>query len=74
MGDGGGDIIIKGSSVHLNFDGNLYKKDPNDPSHHKDDNRKITRVRVEDQSGKSLFESSDDSGLKCKITVSTAAK
>lgn len=74
MGDGGTDIIIKGSSVHVNFDGNLYKKDPNDPCHNGDDNRKITRVRVDDESGKSLFDSSDDSGMKCTITVTTAAK
>ena len=33
MGDGGGDIIIKGGSVDLNFDDNLYQKDSNDPKH-----------------------------------------
>lgn len=72
MGDGGGDIIIKGSSVHLNFDSSLYQKDSNDPNNHKHDNRKITRVRVEDESGKSLFDSgTDDGGLKWTITVST---
>ena len=75
MGDGGGDIIIKGGSVHLNFDGSLYQKDSNDPNNRKHDHRKITRVRVEDESGKSLFDSDDsvpnNSGLKWTVRVST---
>jgi hypothetical protein len=71
MGDGGGDIIIKGSSVHLSFDSDIYQKDPADPGSYKNDTRKITRVRVEDETGKSLYDSGDNDGLKWKITVST---
>jgi hypothetical protein len=72
MGDGGGDIIIKGSSVHVSFDSGLYQKDPDDPGSHKHQTRKITRVRVEDENGKSQYDSGhNDNGLKWKITVST---
>jgi len=71
MGDGGTDIIIKGASVHVNFDGSLYTKDPKDPNHHKHDQRKITRVRVQDEKGEDLLDRSDDKGLKWTITVST---
>jgi hypothetical protein len=72
MGDGGTDIIIKGSSVHVNFDSSLYQKDPNDPKSHKHDDRKITRVRVEDENGESLYDSeTNEDGLKWTITVST---
>jgi hypothetical protein len=74
MGDGGGDIIIKGSSVHLNYDGTIYQKDPADPQHRRHDGRKITRVKVEDENGNSLLDETDDAGLKWTITVSTAAK
>lgn len=73
MSETGTDIIIKGGSVQLNFDGTLYQKDVNDPKKHKHDGRKITRVQVEDESGKSLFDSStNDKGLKWTITVSTS--
>jgi hypothetical protein len=72
MGDGGGDIIIKGGSVHVSFDSNVYQKDPDDPGTHKHPGRKITRVRVEDENGKDLYDSGhNDGGLKWKVTVST---
>ena len=68
----GGDIIIKGGSVHVSFDSALYQKDPGDPGTHKHHTRKITRVRVEDENGKSLYDSGHyDDGLKWKVTVST---
>ena len=69
---GGGEIVIKGGSVALVFDGSLYLRDPTDPNSHKNGARKITRVRVEDENGQSLFDSNfDDGGLKWTITVST---
>lgn len=71
MGDGGGDIIIKGTSVQVTFDSDIYQKDPNDPGSYKNDTRKITRVRVEDENGRSLYDSGDNDGLKWTITVST---
>jgi hypothetical protein len=72
MSEGSGEIIVKGGSVHLTFDSTLYQKDPNDPNTHKNDIRKVTRVQVEDENGRSLYDSgANDQGLKWKITVST---
>lgn len=73
MGDTQGDIIIKGGSVEVSFDGTIYQKEPGDPKKHKNNGRKITRVRVEDEDGESLFDRSDEGGPKWTITVSTAS-
>ncbi|HEV7796887.1 MAG TPA: hypothetical protein VGO73_01930 [Pyrinomonadaceae bacterium] len=75
----GGVIIIKGSSVHLNFDGTLYQKETGDARHRKHEGRKITRVMVQDEKDKTLFDSDqlemkNEAGLKWTITVSTATK
>ena len=75
MGEGTGEIIIKGGSVELSFDGTLYLKESADPNSHKHATRKITRVQVEDENGKSQYDSgTDDGGLKWTITVSTSDK
>ena len=67
MSDGGGDIIIKGGSVDLNYDEHIYVKDPLDPKSHKNANKKITRVVI---SGDISFDSGDrPDGLKCTITT-----
>lgn len=73
MSEGGGsEIIIKGSSVELNFDDTIFQKLSIDPKRHKHAGRKITRVQVEDEDGKPLFDSdTNDNGLKWTITVST---
>ena len=72
MGEGGGEIIIKGGSVEVNFDASLYLKDQLDPNRHKNANRIITRVQVQDASGRSLLDEADDKdGLQWLITVST---
>ena len=73
MGEGGsGDIIIKGGSVEISFDGGLYLKESVDPNTHKHQTRKITRVQVSDESGASKFDSgTDKDGLKWTIKVTT---
>jgi hypothetical protein len=71
MGDGGGDIIIKGGSVELNFDDGIYQKVLNDPGTYRNANRQISRVLVEDQEGKVKFDSEEQVGLTWRITVST---
>jgi hypothetical protein len=71
MGDGGGDIIIKGGSVELNFNDSVYQRVLNDPSTYRNQNRQISRVLVEDQEGKVQFDSGEQSGLTWRITVST---
>ncbi len=67
MSDGGGDIIIKGGSVDINYDENIYQKDPLDPKSHKNANKKITRVVI---SGDISFDSGEfNDGLRCTITT-----
>ena len=67
MSDQGGDIIIKGGSVDLNFDEGTYVKDPKDPRSHKNANKRITRVVITGDIG---FDSGDyPDGLRCTITT-----
>ena len=54
----GGDIIIKGGSVDIDFDDNVYQKEVNKPRNHKADDQAITRVTVEDGAGSSKYDSS----------------
>jgi hypothetical protein len=76
MADGGsGEIIIRGGSVKITFDGSLYVKETEeDPNNHKHPTRKITRVQVDDEAGKPRFDSGTDDGggLQWTITVSTS--
>ena len=61
----GGEIIIKGGSVELEFDETVYPKDPADPKIRKNGRNKITRVVI---TGDISFDSEDHpQGLKCEI-------
>jgi hypothetical protein len=72
MSDGSGEIIIRGGSVEVQFDGSVYQKDPNDPKKHQNANRKITKVVVLDENGAETFNSGDNQGgLRWTVTVST---
>lgn len=71
MGEGSGDIIIKGGSVDVNFDDTLYTKDPADPRKHENLNRKITRITIVDDNKQTVYDREDDNGLKWTITVSS---
>jgi hypothetical protein len=73
---GGGDIIIKGGSVHVEFDHGIYKNDANvDPAIHKHTDRKITRVLVKDEKDAPRYDSGTEVGeLKWTITVYTSDK
>ena len=65
MSDGSGDIIIKAGSVDLNYDENVYRKDPGDPKSHKAAAKKITRIVI---TGDISFDSGDyPQGLQCQI-------
>lgn len=65
----GGDIIIKGGSVDLEYDESIYIKDPLDPRSHKNPTRKITRVVI---SGDISFDSGEfKDGLRCTIKTTT---
>ena len=72
MGDGGGDIIIKGGSVDLFFDEGIYTKDSADPKRHENANRRITRITIVDDKNDPVYDSGDNpDGLKWTVTVST---
>lgn len=61
----GGEIIIKGGSVEVEFDGNTYQTDPVNPRKHKNANKKITRVVI---TGEIEFDSGDHpNGLTCEV-------
>ena len=63
----GGEIIIKGGSVELDYDGAVYPPDPLDPKKHKNNAKKITKVVI---SGDIDFDSGEHAnGIKCLITV-----
>ena len=61
----GTEIIIKGGTVEVEFDGNTYQQDPSNPRKHKNANKKITKVVI---TGDITFDSGDQpDGLKCEI-------
>jgi len=63
----GGVIIIKGGSVDLDYDEDIYPRDPANPKSHKNSNRKITRIVI---AGDVSFDSGDHpNGLRCTITT-----
>jgi hypothetical protein len=57
----GGDIIIKGSSVDIDYDNDFYPAQPGKRSH-KNDKQAITRVTVEDAGGTSKYDSAKNGG------------
>ena len=63
----GGDIIIKGNSVDIDYDEAVYPKDPANPKKHKHQNKTVTRVLI---TGDINFDSGEHpNGLKCEITT-----
>ena len=63
----GGEIIIKGGSVELDYDGTVYPPDPLDPKKHKNNAKKITRVVI---TGDITFDSGEHpNGITCIITT-----
>lgn len=66
----GNDIIIKGSSVDIDYDDDLYPKEPGKPRNHKSLDKKITRVTVKDGDGNVRYDSAEDGhGLNWEIKV-----
>ena len=67
--NGSGDIIIKGASVHVQFDDAGYTKNG---SKHDHQNKKITKIVVVDENGVEKLNSGDSpGGLKWTVTVTT---
>ncbi|MEK6282121.1 MAG: hypothetical protein AABN95_17330 [Acidobacteriota bacterium] len=67
MSDTGSDIIIKGGSVELEYDGTIYTRDPSDPKKNQNPTKKITHVVI---SGDISYDSGDNpNGLRCEIKL-----
>ena len=56
----GADIIIKGSSVDIDYDDAKYPKEPGKPRNHKAGDNTITRVTVEDENNAMQYDSNDE--------------
>jgi hypothetical protein len=65
----GGDIIVTGGSVELEFDKSVYPADPSSPKKHKNANKKILKIQVLDEHGVEQYSHEDQSGLKWKIII-----
>jgi hypothetical protein len=64
----GDDIIIRGGSVELEYDGSVYEKNPNDPRKRQNSGKKITRIVI---TGDINYDSEDHpEGLKCEVRAS----
>ena len=64
----GGEIIIKGGSVEVEYDGNTYTQDPADPRKHQNATKKITRIVVKDERDGVVYDSGDNpNGLKWEV-------
>jgi len=64
----GSDIIIKGGSVEVHFDDDVYEQDPQNPRRYQNEDKKIVRVVI---TGDISFDSGAKSdGLQCEIVVS----
>jgi hypothetical protein len=64
-----GDIIIKGSSVDIDYDDAKYPKEQGKPNNHKSNDHAITRVTVEDANNTMLFDSSRDAADPSQWTI-----
>jgi hypothetical protein len=56
----GADIIIKGSSVDIDYDEDKYPKEAGKPRNHKASDQIITRVTVEDENNAVTYDSNND--------------
>lgn len=65
----GGEIIIKGTSVEVEYNGDVYKPVPGTNKHRSPD-KKITKVVVRDERDVVVYDSGDHpGGLKWTITA-----
>lgn len=71
-----GDIVVKGGSVEVIFDTNVFAKDNGDRKLHKHYGRQITRILVTDQSGNVEYDSAETKKSVGKhiVRISTESK
>jgi hypothetical protein len=69
----GGDIIIRGGSVDLEYDEAVYPMEPGHPRKHKANGKKIRQITVTDINNDTILYDSGDhpDGLKYKVSVFT---
>jgi hypothetical protein len=70
----GGDIIIRGGSVDLEYDDAVYPKEPGNPKKHRANDKKIRQITVTDNANPVplLYDSGDHpEGLNYKVSVLT---
>lgn len=58
----GGDIIIKGGSVDIDYDDRVYPPVTGKPRNHKANDQTIIRVTVNDGAGAKKYDSNDEPG------------
>ena len=64
----GDDIIIRGGSVELEYDGSVYEQHPTESRKRQHSGKKITRIVI---SGDIKYDSEDHpEGLKCEVRIS----
>jgi hypothetical protein len=67
----GGDIIIRGGSVDLDYDEAVYPVEPGHPRKHRAGGKKIRQITVTDN-GRTVFDSGDHpEGLAFTVSVFT---
>lgn len=67
MSNGSTDIIIKGGSVEVHFDDNVYEQDPQNPQKYRNEEKKIRRIVI---TGDLSYDSgSKPGGWQCEITA-----
>lgn len=65
----GADIIIKGSSVDIDFDDDKYPKEAGKPRNHKAADQTITRVTLEDGNNNMQYDSNTDAADPSRWTI-----
>ncbi|MDQ5847230.1 MAG: hypothetical protein M3539_18235 [Acidobacteriota bacterium] len=70
----GGDIIIKGGSVDLDYDDAVYPKDSGNPRKHKSEDRTLIRIVVKDGGGATKYDSNNDTDNPWDWEVTTYTK
>lgn len=65
----GGDIIIKGGSVIIEYDDSIYPPEPGNPGVHKG-NKTIRKFTIADERGNTKYDSGADNVSMWRVTVS----
>ena len=65
----GGDIIIKGGTIEIDFDGAVYKKDGANPRKHKAGDRKLARIVLQDEHDVVKYDTTAEGENPVKWTV-----